>query len=144
MSKCEWPFVPCESQKARPVRFQNAFGDTVYQRLCPEHIATIQDEGKMADLNAATIDTLQRTHPGVTPTQLYESEAHRAVAQHNQTCGICGVAAAHVRGMIARGEVKTEADQYRVGEYIIAHCCEVGVYLNEQAGLAAQKLREQG
>jgi len=142
VSACEAFWVKCPRSARKVAIFENVFKREQKLWLCDDHAVEFADEDTRQRLLNRALETLHvmRTAGGMrlTAQELDQHPAQLALLEHQVGCSRC----ANVRDWIVReqigGRVRGQADIHRIGEYVVAHCCPVGVQLNYEVGVAMQ------
>lgn len=139
MSACEAFWVKCPRSARKVAIFENVFKHEQKLWLCDDHAIQFQDPDfrkQLLDRALDSIGALQRGGMRISPQSLLKHPAQLALTAHQDECAQCAAARDWVVLQQIERRIVDQAGIDRVGRYIIDHCCEVGVQLNYEVGLA--------
>lgn len=141
MRHCQAMWVACPKPIRKTAIFTNVFGKETRLGLCAEHMEQFKDVEFRQKLLDSSLESLHALHESGMTAKVQDMVLHPAqiaLLEHQKTCVQCSATRDWIVREQTMGRITTPADIIRVGEYVVAHCCEVGVQLNYETGQAMQ------
>ncbi len=141
MSACEAFWVKCERVARKVAVFENVFKAEQRLWLCDDHAVRFADldfRKQLLDRALDSVGALQRSGMKLPLKELHKHPAQIALTGHQEICERCRAVRDWVVLQQQTNRIVDQAGIDRVGRYVIEYCCEVGVRLNYEVGLAMQ------
>ncbi len=121
--------------------FENVLKQQQKLWLCDDHLEQFKDEDFRRQLLDRTLESLGALHKAgfrLSPQDLLNSPEQLALTAHQETCDRCRAVRDWVIDQQLTKRVVDKAGIDRVGRYVTEHCCEIGLRLNYEVGVAMQ------
>lgn len=142
MSACEAWWVRCLQTARKKVEFDNVFGERASQWFCDDHAWQFMEPEFREKALKQALDALAALQSaGLAKSSMrsmVNHPAHLALIEHQLGCVHCRAVRDWIMQEQLGGRIRSEADIDRIGRYVIAKCCSVGIELNHAVGLAMQ------